>query len=183
MRTKSTKFVQGRARQRAHAHRMEASDASPPVDMNADKNAEFHASRSHARSSPPKISSAKAVLPPHPPAAAARASGDASPPLGAATSRAHGVMPLTSSNLVSLAPSPRDPHASPQQLPERPGRRSEGSSAADVLARHRQLAASLPLRKTAGEPPQDSPLSWSPTHVEPLSSLKARDSPRSRSPR
>jgi hypothetical protein len=165
---------------------MEANDASLPVDKNADKSAELHASRLHARSTPPKMRAAAAeqrvspspsFLPPHPPAPAPRATGDASPPLGAAMSRAHGVMPLTSSNVASLA-------SMTPQLPERPGRRSEGSSAADVLARHRQLAASLPLRKTTGEPPQDSPLSmWSPTHVEPLSSLKARDSPRSRSPR
>jgi len=152
----------------------------------------------------PSPSPSPSALPPLPPAAvAARANGAASPPPGSATSPrarpgpASGVLPLTSGNVASLASltphsraqggeggegggSPRVDRAGLQQ--ERPARRSEGS-AAEVLARHRQLAASLPPRKSAGEPPQDSPPSmWSPAHVEPVSSLKSRDLRRSRSP-
>ena len=155
----------------------------------------------------PSPSPSPSALPPLPPqAAAARANGATSPPMGSATSprargpapdpgHAAGVLPLTSGNVASLAS--LTPHSkaqgregreggegggSPRVDRERPARRSQGS-AAEVLARHRQLAASLPPRKSAGEPPQDSPPSmWSPAHVEPVSSLKSRDLRRSRSP-
>ena len=74
--------------------------------------------------------------------------------------------------------------SSPQDRDRSPRSGSSLTSTADVLARHRQVTASLPPRKLSSVSQQDSPLAvsfpaetvLSPTLLEPISTLKSRRS-------